>query len=89
MPGVQLEVKGRLAVDKVAAFLEELRTHSRTRAASVALLAAPADTDPEDLANLQEARGSPVFVIGSAFDLTASAAGRATAVSLDTCQSSR
>lgn len=54
----QLEVKGRLALDKVADFLEELRGFSRTRALSVALLSPPDDTDLDDLANLQEV-GNP------------------------------
>lgn len=49
-------MKGRLALDKVADFLEELRGFSRSRALSVALLTPPDDTDLDDLANLQEVR---------------------------------
>lgn len=47
-------MKGRLALDKVADYLEELRACSRSRALSVALLTAPADTDPDDITSQQE-----------------------------------
>ena len=46
-------VKGRLGLDRTADYLEELRAHSRSRAASVALLSPPPDTDPDDLDHLE------------------------------------
>ena len=50
---VQVVVKGRLGLDRTADYLEELRAHSRSRAASVVLLSPPPDTDPDDLDHLE------------------------------------
>ena len=54
-------MKGRLGLDRTADFLEELRAHSRSRAASVALLSPPPDTDPDDLDHLERVRASATY----------------------------
>ena len=61
----QVVVKGRLGLDRTADYLEELRAHSRSRAASVALLSPPPDTDPDDLDHLERVSAAPAgFRVG-------------------------